>query len=72
MCIGIYIFHFKKTNKQKKNTKKQKKLKQKNFNVAIHEKKNIHSYKLKKGIGFVAKQTNFRVKHGLVTYLMLV
>ena len=40
MCIGIYIFHFKK-NKQakKKNTKKQKKLNKKNFKVAIHEKK---------------------------------
>ena len=30
------------------------------------------SYKLTKGTGFVADQTNLRVKHGLVTYLMLV
>ena len=73
MCIKIYIFCFKKqTNKQKKkntkNTKKQKKLKKKNYKVAIHEKKHL----ITKGIGFVAEQTNFRVKHWLVTYSMLV
>ena len=40
--MRIYIFNFKKTNKQAKkcNTKKkQKKLKKKNSKVAIHEKK---------------------------------
>ena len=69
---NIYFSFKKKQTSKKKNIKKQKKLKKKNFKFAIHEKKNIHSYKLTKGIGFVAKQTNCRVKHGLVTYLMLV
>ena len=80
MCIKIYIFNFRKqTNKQKKKKKarikkKQKKLKKKNFKVAIHEKEHTWwtFYKLTKGTGFVADQTNLKVKHGLVTYSMLV
>ena len=70
MCIRIYIFNFEKqtSKKKSKNTKKQKKLKKKNYKVAIHEKKHL----ITKGIGFVAEQTNFRVKHWLVTYSMLV
>ena len=80
MCIKIYIFNFKKqTNKQKKARiqKKQKKLKKKNLKVAINEKEHTWwtPYKLTKENGFIADQTNLKsmwVKHGLVTYSMLV
>ena len=81
MCIKIYIFNFKKqTNKQKKARiqKKQKKLKKKNLKVAINEKEHTWwtPYKLgTKGNDFIADQTNLKsmwVKHGLVTYSMLV
>ena len=82
MYIKIYIFNSKKqTSKKKKQQqqskhikKKQKKLKKKNYKVVIHEKEHTWwtSYKLTKGAGFVADQTNLRVKHGLATYSMLV
>ena len=82
MCIKIYIFNSKKqtstkkttTTKQAQKKTKQKKLTKKNYKVVIHEKEHTWwtSYKLTKGTGFVADQTNLRVKHGLVTYSMLV
>ena len=73
MYQNIFLISKNKQEKKARIQKKQKKLK-KNYKVAIHEKEHTWwtSYKLTKGSGFVADQTNLRVKHGLVTYLMLV
>ena len=64
----------KKTSKKNKNTKKQKKLKKKKYKVVIHEKEHTWwtFYKLTKGTGFIADQTNLRINHGLDIYSMLV
>ena len=65
--IYIYIHIYKKY-------KKAKETKQKNIRLQFMKKKHTWktSCKLLKGPEFVVEQTNFRIKHGLVTYSMLV